>query len=303
MPPARTRTAWGWAPGCGSASSATCRAREAMSVFLEPVRVRAYRDGARLDLGLKRTDGAFWTILQFDFLEGGPYGVQDVGEARPVAVINESTRRKLFDGAPARGRWLELEGQRFQVIGVVRDASPLRRNPWSDVWVPITTARNGEHLADLSVPCRGHRAGRPAPPTSPACGRRPACAPPATTRPTRRRYGRVRVVDEDRLREDRRRAERGARRPPRPQRPGGQDQQAGGVRPHAQPAVHAAARGEPHQPQRQPDPRAGLRDRGAQGLRGLVAGAGGAVRRRERRADHRGRRPGPAAGDARAPAA
>jgi putative ABC transport system permease protein len=127
---------------------------QAMSVFLEPVRVRAYRDGVRLELGLKRTDGAFWTILQFDFLEGGPYGGQDVGEARPVAVINESTRRKLFDGAPARGRWLELEGQRFQVIGVVRDASPLRRNPWSDVWVPITTARAGEHLADLSVPCQ-----------------------------------------------------------------------------------------------------------------------------------------------------
>ncbi len=122
---------------------------EAMSVFLGPVRVRAYREGARLDLGLKRTDGAFWTVLQFDFLEGGPYGAEEVREARPVAVINESTRGKLFDGAPALGRWIELEGQRFRVVGVVRDASPLRRIPWSDVWVPITTSRRDEHLADL----------------------------------------------------------------------------------------------------------------------------------------------------------
>lgn len=124
---------------------------EAMSIFLEPVRARAYREGARVDLALKRTDGAFWTILQFDFLEGGPYGAQDVGEARAVAVINESARRKLFDGAPALARWLELEGQRFRVIGVVRDASPLRPTPWSDVWVPITTAPTQEHLADYSV--------------------------------------------------------------------------------------------------------------------------------------------------------
>jgi putative ABC transport system permease protein len=124
---------------------------EAMSVFLEPVRVRAYREGARLDLGLKRTDAAFWTILQFEFLEGGPYGAQEVRESQPAAVISESTRRKLFDGAPALGRWLELEGQRFRVTGVVRDPSPLRPNPWSDVWVPITTSRQDEHRADVSA--------------------------------------------------------------------------------------------------------------------------------------------------------
>jgi putative ABC transport system permease protein len=122
---------------------------EAMAIFFMPVRVRAFREGVRFDLGLKRTDGGFWTVLQFEFIEGGPYGAEEVREARPVAVINESTRGKLFDGAPALGRWLELEGQRFRVVGVVRDASPLRRNPWSDVWVPLTTSRLGEHLSDV----------------------------------------------------------------------------------------------------------------------------------------------------------
>ena len=120
------------------------------SILLEASRVGAYRDGARIDLALKRTDAGFWQILTFSFVEGGAYSVQDVAEARPAVVISEGTRKKLFDGAPALGRWLELSGQRFQVVGVVRDISPLHANAWADLWAPLTTSRLGHHLLDLS---------------------------------------------------------------------------------------------------------------------------------------------------------
>jgi putative ABC transport system permease protein len=124
---------------------------QAMSIFLEATRVPAYRDGARIDLGLKRTDAAFWQILTFSFIEGGPYTAQDVADARPVVILSEATRKKLFDGAPALGRWVDVSEQRFQVVGVVRDVSPLHMRAWADVWAPLTTSRVGHHLQELGA--------------------------------------------------------------------------------------------------------------------------------------------------------
>jgi putative ABC transport system permease protein len=56
-----------------------------------------------------------------------------------VAVINEATKEKLFNGEPAAGKSITLDGQKFQVVGVVKNTSIVRRMPFSDVWVPITT--------------------------------------------------------------------------------------------------------------------------------------------------------------------
>jgi putative ABC transport system permease protein len=121
---------------------------ERMSIFLEARKSRGYRGGYRIDSGLKLTDGDFWKILAFTFIEGGPFTGEDVRQASPVAVISETTRQRFFDGSPALGRWLELEGRRLRVVGVVRDSSPIRQIPWADVWAPITTSKHG--LAEVS---------------------------------------------------------------------------------------------------------------------------------------------------------
>ena len=44
---------------------------------------------------------------------------EDVSRGRFVAVLNESTARKLFAGAKAVGKTVNAGGQQFQVIGVV----------------------------------------------------------------------------------------------------------------------------------------------------------------------------------------
>ena len=55
---------------------------------------------AKKQLGAgKRTDDEYWRILEFEFLEGGPFGTADVTEARFVAVINRGV-----DTIPPRGR-------------------------------------------------------------------------------------------------------------------------------------------------------------------------------------------------------
>ena len=102
---------------------------------------------------LKRTDGAFWQVLDFEFVEGEPYTAEDERQARRVAVINERTRERFFGGSPAVGKTITVDDQRFTVVGVVRDVPYLRFVPFSDVWVPISTARSDaykrEEVADF----------------------------------------------------------------------------------------------------------------------------------------------------------
>jgi putative ABC transport system permease protein len=89
--------------------------------------------------------------MRFEFLEGGPFTGQDLDAHRTVAVINESTRRKFFGvgGARTVGRRIEVDGQRFQVVGVVRDVPILRLVPFADVWVPYTTDRSDSYRQEI----------------------------------------------------------------------------------------------------------------------------------------------------------
>ena len=100
----------------------------------------SFVDGRKIESDLKHTDGEFWQVYQFDFLEGGPYTTADVETARLVVVMNETSRRRFFGDAPAVGRYIDADGQRFQVIGVVRDV-PSMRTPSSDLWAPLTTQK------------------------------------------------------------------------------------------------------------------------------------------------------------------
>ena len=69
-----------------------------------------FRKGEKIKFELKYTDGVFWEILEFDFLEGRPYTTKEVEEAQRVAVINQATRRAFF-GEQAVGKYIELKGQ------------------------------------------------------------------------------------------------------------------------------------------------------------------------------------------------
>lgn len=97
--------------------------------------------GRKIESTLKHTDAEFWRVYQFTFLEGSAYGSADVQSARLVVVMNETSRKRFFDGAPAVGRYIDADGQRFQVIGVVKDV-PSLRTPSADLWAPLTTQKS-----------------------------------------------------------------------------------------------------------------------------------------------------------------
>ena len=75
---------------------------ERMSIYSDVRTVYSYPGGAKVKSSMKRTDGEFWRILRFDFLEGGPITDEDVKEARFVAVINTATRDRFFGGQQQR---------------------------------------------------------------------------------------------------------------------------------------------------------------------------------------------------------
>lgn len=96
-----------------------------------------FRDGVKILSTVKRTDANYWKILQFDFLEGRPINQQEHEQGVYVAVISESTRARYFPGENAVGKSLTLDGSTFEVIGVVKDVSPLQTLAVADVWLPI----------------------------------------------------------------------------------------------------------------------------------------------------------------------
>ena len=88
-------------------------------------------------------------MLDFRFLEGGPFTDQDVAGGVLVAVINATTRDRFFGGAPAVGRTLEADGQHFRVVGVVPDVPVLRLVANGDIYVPVTTAKTEAYRTEL----------------------------------------------------------------------------------------------------------------------------------------------------------
>jgi putative ABC transport system permease protein len=115
---------------------------ERMAIFSFPQTVFSYPSGQRIKSLLKRTDAEFWRVLDFTFLEGGPFTDQDVSSGSMVAVINVTTRERFFGGAPAVGKTFEADGQHFRVVGVVPDVPIVRYVANGDFYVPITTAKS-----------------------------------------------------------------------------------------------------------------------------------------------------------------
>jgi putative ABC transport system permease protein len=122
---------------------------ERMAIASMPARVTSFVNGAKVRSYLKRTDAEFWQLMAFEFLEGAPFGPEDVARGNRVAVINASTRERFFGGAPAVGRTLEADGQSFTVVGVVPDVAMLRLVAFADVWVPHTTAKSDRYQKEL----------------------------------------------------------------------------------------------------------------------------------------------------------
>ena len=115
---------------------------EMVAIYSGDQPVSSFKDGYEIKSQLKHTDGEYWKILEFQFIEGGPITDEDESNANFVAVINQATKEKFFGGEPAVGKFIEADRQRFRVVGVVSNVPVYRQVPYSDIWVPISTTRD-----------------------------------------------------------------------------------------------------------------------------------------------------------------
>ncbi|HEX7878599.1 MAG TPA: ABC transporter permease, partial [Candidatus Eisenbacteria bacterium] len=122
---------------------------QVMSLYTDAGNTISFLDGNKITSDLRRTDAQYWTIHRYRFLEGGPFTEDDVTSARPVAVINATTRHRFFGDGTAVGRTLETGGRSYTVVGVVADVSRARDAVYGDIWAPLTTAKTDDYRTRL----------------------------------------------------------------------------------------------------------------------------------------------------------
>jgi putative ABC transport system permease protein len=122
---------------------------ERSTIFAMQRKLTTYHEGRKISCLTRRTDGEFWKVFHFDFVEGGPYDQDAEKQALPVAVVNESTRDEFFGPGHAVGKTFELDGRRLRVVGVVKDVPSLRFLTTSDVWLPTSLSRSDAYKKDL----------------------------------------------------------------------------------------------------------------------------------------------------------
>jgi putative ABC transport system permease protein len=118
---------------------------EATSIATSADLLAMYHGDRKIETHLRRTDAAYWSIVDFDFLEGGPFTAEDDRNGSTVAVITSDMRTKLFGPGPALGKTFVADGLSFRVIGVVPPVSILRRAAFSEVWAPMRTMRSTDY--------------------------------------------------------------------------------------------------------------------------------------------------------------
>jgi len=112
---------------------------ERMSVYTRLSEATSFLDGRKLIFQTRFVDTDYWRIMQFAFVEGASFTVDDDRDARRVAVIGEGARRRFFGDVSAMGKSIELDGVEFRVVGVVRDVPWYRTHSAADIWLPLRT--------------------------------------------------------------------------------------------------------------------------------------------------------------------
>jgi putative ABC transport system permease protein len=122
---------------------------ERATAFSAPFQRTIYNRGVRIDTRLKRTDANYWKVLDFRFVEGRPFTADEESRGSFVAVITDDLRDRLFGGGTVTGKSVEIDGNRFTIVGVVAAVPITRLAAYSEIWTPTTTAKSSEWRTEM----------------------------------------------------------------------------------------------------------------------------------------------------------
>lgn len=86
---------------------------------------------------IQLVDHGFWEVFTFNFISGKPFTEVDVESNLPKAVISESMANRYFATSDATGKYLDFDGNKIQVCGVVKDGSTASMTTMGEVYLPL----------------------------------------------------------------------------------------------------------------------------------------------------------------------
>ncbi len=107
-----------------------------------------FLNGLKIESQLKRTDANYWRILDFDFIEGRPFGDSEDKQGDYVAVINRTTKKQYFGQQSALGKTIKTGGVSYTVIGVVENESETNEVASADIWIPMFATKKQHFLTN-----------------------------------------------------------------------------------------------------------------------------------------------------------
>ncbi|MBA7548281.1 Macrolide export ATP-binding/permease protein MacB [subsurface metagenome] len=107
-------------------------------VSLINIPIDYYKNEKRNTLKVGYCDRNFWEIMNLKFIEGRPFSQKEMNNGDRVIIIDEATRNLIFGNQKANGKFIELQGNRILVTGVVNNISRLNFLSYGNIWMPIT---------------------------------------------------------------------------------------------------------------------------------------------------------------------
>ncbi|MET3129466.1 putative ABC transport system permease protein [Arcicella rosea] len=104
----------------------------------------SYLNGKRIKVSTKFCDATFWEVTDYEFLEGKPFNEQNIANGEHVVVITDAMKKQYFEDATASaiGKSIEVDNEKFKVIGVVKSAPVTRIMTFSDVFFPYNLPKS-----------------------------------------------------------------------------------------------------------------------------------------------------------------
>lgn len=112
----------------------------------------AYINNKKLVIAYKYTNADYWNVLNYKFLEGRPYGDQEIKNAERVAVISKETKEAYFgDVKSVIGQYISADNINYRVIGVVENVSGSFQNYTGDMYIPYTLSNDSKETGLLGA--------------------------------------------------------------------------------------------------------------------------------------------------------
>lgn len=99
----------------------------------------------RKTMNLKLTDSNIWKLISLSFIEGNQFTEADFNSGLKKAVISESTAKAMYGNTNVINKTIIIDFQSYDIVGVVKDVSPVFNFAYSDIYIPYTSRSAYEH--------------------------------------------------------------------------------------------------------------------------------------------------------------